>query len=52
MVPEFGVDMYTLLYLKRMTKNDILYSTGNSAQSYALAWMGVEFWEEWINICV
>ena len=29
---EFGIDMYTLLYLKSITKKDLLYSTGNSAQ--------------------
>ena len=29
---EFGIDMYTLLYLKWITNKDLLYSTGNSAQ--------------------
>ena len=29
---EFGIDMYTLLYLKYKTNKDLLYSTGNSAQ--------------------
>ena len=29
---EFGIDMYTLLYLKYITNKDLLYSTGNSAQ--------------------
>ena len=28
---EFDIDMYTLLYLKWITKKDLLYSTGNSA---------------------
>ena len=31
-VREFGTDMYTLLYLKWITKKDLLYSTRNSAQ--------------------
>ena len=31
---EFDIDMYTLLYLKWITKKDLLYSTGNSAQYY------------------
>ena len=31
-VREFGIDMSTLLYLKRITNKDLLYSTGNSAQ--------------------
>ena len=29
---EFGLDMYTLLYLKERTNKDLLYSRGNSAQ--------------------
>ena len=37
---EFGVDVYTMLYLKWITK-DLQYSTGNAAQSYVAAWMGV-----------
>ena len=31
-VREFGMDMYTLLYLKRVTNKDLLYRTWNSAQ--------------------
>ena len=33
-VREFGMDMYSMLYLKRITNKDLLYSTGNSAQCY------------------
>ena len=42
-VREFGMDMYTLLYLKWITNKDLLYSTGNPAQCYVAAWMGGEF---------
>ena len=28
---EFGMDMYTLLYVKWTTDKDLVYSTGNSA---------------------
>ena len=42
-VREFGIDMYTLLYLKWITNKDLLDSTGNSAQCYMAAWMGGEF---------
>ena len=49
---EFGIDMYTMLYLKRITNKDILYSTGNSAQCYVAAWMGGESGEEWIHVYV
>ena len=33
-------------------QQDLLYSTGNSAQCYVAAWMGGEFWGEWIHVCV
>ena len=39
-VREFGINMYTLLYLKWITNKDLLYSTGNSAQRYVATWMG------------
>ena len=31
---EFGIDMYTLLYLKQITSKDQLHSTGKSAQYF------------------
>ena len=34
---EFGMDMYTLLYLKWITNKDLLYSTWDSAQCYVAA---------------
>ena len=49
---EFGIDMYTLLYLKRITNKDLLYSTGNSAQCYVAAWMEGESGREWIPVYV
>ena len=27
---EIGIDIYTLLYIKQMTNENLLYSTGNS----------------------
>ena len=39
---KFGMDVYTLLYLKWITKNVLLSSTGNSAQ-YVAIWRGGEF---------
>ena len=44
--------MYTLLYLKRITNKDLLYSTGNSAQCSEAAWMGGEFGGEWTHVYV
>ena len=51
-VREFGMDMYTLLYLKQITNKDLLYSTWNSAQCFVAAWMGGEFEGEWIHVYV
>jgi len=46
MVREFGMDLYTLLHLKRTTNKNRLYGTGSSA------WMGGEFGGEWIHVYV
>ena len=35
---EFGMDRYTLLYFKWITNQDLLYSTGNSAQYHQPKW--------------
>ena len=40
---EFGMVVYTQLYLKWITNKDRLYSTWNSARCYAAAWMGGEY---------
>ena len=44
--------MYTLLYFKWLTNNDLLSSIGNSAPCYVAAWMGGEFVGEWIHVYV
>ena len=51
-VREFGMAMYTLLYLKWKTNKDLLYSTGNSVQCYVAARMGGEIGREWICVYV
>ena len=50
-VREFGIDMYTLLYLKWITNKDLLYSTRNSAQ-YVVDWMGGDSGGEWICVYI
>ena len=52
MVKEFGINVYTLLYLKWITNKFLLYSTGNSAKCYVAAWMGGEFGGERIHVNV
>ena len=51
-VRDFGKVMHTVLYLKWVTHNDLLSSTGNSAQCYVAAWMGGGFGGEWIHVYV
>ena len=36
-IRKFGMDIYTLLYLKWITNKDLLYSTCNFAQCYVAA---------------
>ena len=50
-VREFGINMYTLLYLKWLTNKVPLYSTGNSAQRHMAAWMGGKF-EGRMDTCI
>ena len=51
-VREFGIDMYSLLYLKWITCKDILYNTCNFALCCIAAWMGGKFGGEWIQVYV
>ena len=43
-VRDFGKVMHTVLYLKWVTHNDLLSSTGNSAQYYLAAWREGGVW--------
>ena len=45
------MDMYTRLYLKWITNEDLLWRIGNCSMSVA-AWMGGEFGGEWIHVHV
>ena len=49
---EFGMDVYTQLYLKWMINQVLAYSTQDSAQCYVAAWMGAEFGGEWIHVYI
>ena len=49
-VREFGMDVYTLLYLKWKTNKGLLHSTGNSAQCYGAVCMGGECSREWTHV--
>ena len=49
---DFEKVMSTLLYLKWITNENLLYSTWNSAQGYVPDWMGEGFGGEWIHVYV
>ena len=49
-VMEFGIDMYTLLYLKWVTNKDLLCSTGRSIHCHVPDWIGVKFGGEWTHV--
>ena len=36
---EFGINIYTLLYMKEVNNKDLLYSTGNSTQYSVITYM-------------
>ena len=36
---EFGINIYKLLYLKRIANKVLLYGTGDSSQCYVTVWM-------------
>ena len=47
---KFGINIYTLLYIKQITNMDLLYSTGNSTQYFVMANMGIE--TKTVDICI
>lgn len=49
-VREFGMAMYSLLYLKRVMNKDLPNSTWNCAQCYMAAWMAAGLRREWIHV--
>ena len=51
-IRKFGMDMYTLLYLKWITNKDLLCSPRNSVKCSLEAWVGGGFGGEWIHVCI
>ena len=47
-----GVNTYTLLYIKYITNEDALQSTGNSTQSSIMTYMGKESKRMDIRVCI
>ena len=49
---EFGINIYTLLYIKQIINKDLLYSTENSTQYSVITYMGKESEKEQIYVYV
>ena len=49
---EIGINIYTLLYKKQITNKDLMYSTGNSIQYSAMAYMGKQSKKEQMYVYV
>ena len=49
---EIGIDVYTLLCVKQMTNENLLYSTGNSTQHSVVTQMGRKFIKEGIYVYI
>ena len=52
MIRKLGMDMYTMLYLKWMANEVLLYSRGNSVQCCVAVCRGGEFGGEWTHVYV
>ena len=48
----FGINIYTLLYIKQMTNKDLLYSTGNHIQYLIIIYNGKEGEKEYTYKCM
>ena len=49
-VREFGTVMYPVLCSEQINNEDLLWSSGHSAQCLMGAWMGQGFGGEWIHV--
>ena len=47
---EFGINVYTLLYMKQVNSNFLLYSTGNYIQYLVISFSGKEYEEEYMYV--
>ena len=49
---DFGINIYTLLYIKQTTNKDLLYSTGNYTEYFVITYKGKESEKEQKNMYV
>ena len=43
---EIGTDIYTQIYIKQITSQNLLYSAGNSIQHSKMTYMGIKLKKE------
>ena len=48
---EFGINIYTLLYVKQINNRNRVYRRGNSTQNSVITYMGKEHGKEWVYVC-
>ena len=46
---EYGINIYTLLYIKQIDNKDLLYSIGNYTQYLVITYNGKESEREYIH---
>ena len=49
---ELGMNIHTLLYIRQITDENLLYSTGNSTQYSVITYAREESKKEWKYICI
>ena len=49
---EFGINRYTLLYIKQINDRDLLYSTRDYIQYFVITYNGKESEREWIYMYI
>ena len=49
---EFGINLYKLLYIKQITRKDLLYSTRNYTQYFIITYKGKESEEKVMYVCM
>ena len=51
---EFGINIYTLLYIniRKITNKDLLYSSENYTQYFAITYEGEDSEKEYVGVCV
>ena len=49
---EFGINVYTLLYIKQIINKDLVYHTGHSTQYSVVIYMGRENEKEYMYVYV